>query len=284
MATLLAELLRLPITFGAADGSTVHSPLVAATVGGVETLLVLDTGSDVHLLTIEIAERSGLALTQGEEGTDHSGASLPSWSAGDIAMRAGGSELELRDVVVVPPPPPFPGRGIGGILSPQHLVPDAGVVLNLAGDELLLVDAPAGDVAAWLAERSPDATTLLLERDGKTATPVVQAAIEPFAETNTMLNTGGRRTEFDATAVPGLAGGDPERLGGGVSGADVVGALTGDRMLAVAGARIPLQSLAVRREMGYPPAMIGMDVLRGTVLALDADPAGRVTWQLGRGA
>jgi hypothetical protein len=284
VATGVTELLRLGIAFQADDGSTVHSPLVAATVGGVETLFVLDTGSDVHLLTTEVAERIGLVLTEGEEGTDHSGASLPSWSAGDVGMSAGGTDLRLRDVVVIPPPPPFPARGIGGILSPQHLDPDARVVVDLAGEELALVDASPGDVNAWLAGRSATATTVSLERDGRTATPVVQAAIEPFAETATMLNTGGRRTEFDEIVVPGLAGGDSERLGGGVSGADVVGTLVGDQVLVVAGARIPLPSLAVRPEIGYPPAMIGMDVLRGTVLALDADPAGTVTWQLGRSA
>lgn len=281
MTTRAAELLRAPITFRAADGSTVHAPLVAATVAGVDTLLVLDSGSEVHLLTTETAERAGLLLTEGEEGTDHSGASLPSWSAGDVAMLVGGEELTLRGVVVIPPPAPFPGWGVGGILSPQHLNPRARVVIDLVEDELLLLDGSLADNELWLARRSPAATTLSLERDGKTTTPVVSAAIEPFAETQAMLNTGGRRTEFDETVVPGLTGGDPERLGGGVSGADVVGALAGDQVLVVAGAKIRLPSLAVRREMGYPSGLIGMDVLRGTVLALDADPAGLVTWQLG---
>ena len=95
-----------------------------------------------------------------------------------------------------------------------------------------------------------------------------------------MLNTGGRRTEFDETVVPGLATGDPERLGGGVSGTDVVGLPAGDQVLVVAGAQVPVPGLAVRRGMGYPPGLVGMDVLRGTVLALDADPAGFVTWQV----
>jgi hypothetical protein len=66
-----------------------------------------------------------------------------------------------------------------------------------------------------------------------------------------------------------------------VSGADVVGARAGDQVLLVGGSRIAVSSLAVRREMGHPPALVGRDVLRGTILALDADRSGIVTRQLG---
>jgi hypothetical protein len=228
--TRVANLLRLPIAFQAADGSTVHAPLIAASVAGVDTLLVLDTGSDVHLLTTETAERAGLPLEEGEEGTDHSGTTLPSWSAGDVTMHAEGA---------------------------------------------------ADEVAAWLGDRSPELTTVSLERDGKTPTPRVGAAVKPFPETAAMLNTGGRNTEFDESVVPGLAASDTERLGGGVCDTDVVGPIAGgDQVLVVGGTEIPVASLAVHKEMGYPPGLIGMNVLRGTVLALDADPAGMVTWQL----
>jgi hypothetical protein len=279
--TRVAELLRLPITFRAADGSTVHSPLTAASVAGVDTLLVLDTGSDVHLLTTETAERAGLALDEGEEGTDHAGTTLPSWSAGDVTMNAGGAELTLHDVVVIPAPAPFRGWGVGGILSPQHLDVRSLVVIDLVRDELTLVEGAPDEVAAWLSDRSPELTAVPLERDGMTPTPVVAAAVKPFPETAAMLNTGGRNTEFDETVVPGLTAGDAERLGGGVSGAHVVGSIAGDQVLVVGGTEIPVARLAVRRELGYPPGLVGMNVLRGTVLALDADPAGVVTWQVG---
>jgi hypothetical protein len=281
MTTRVAEFLRVPIRFQAADGSAVHAPLVAGTVAGVDTLLVLDTGSEVHLLTTETAERAGLALEPGEEGTDHAGISMPSWSAGGVELTLTGRTLTLRDVVVIPAPPPFPGYGIGGILSPQHLDGEARIVIDLARDELTFVDGTPDEVTTWLAARAPDSTTLVLERDGRTATPVVAGAIEPFPQTAVMLNTGGRGTEFDETVVPGLAAGKHERLGGGVSGADVVGTRAGDQVLLVGSSRIAVASLAVRRNIGDPSGLVGMDVLRGTVLALDADPGGVVTWQLG---
>jgi hypothetical protein len=274
------ELLRLPITFRAADGSIVHSPLIAAVVDGIGTLLVLDTGSEVHVFTAQIAERAGLSLDEGEEGTDHAGTTLPSWAAGDVRMSAGGQELVLRDIVVIPAPTPFPGWGVGGILSPQHLHPNATVIIDLVADELILVDGTPGAVATWLAKRSPERKTLSLERVGRTSTPVVAAAVKSFPETAAMLNTGGRNTEFDESVLPGLAGGDAERLGGGVSGADVVGAIAGDQILVVGESEITVARLAVRRNMGYPPGLVGMNVLRGTVIAVDADPMGLVAWQL----
>ena len=39
---------RVPITNRGADGATQHAPLVAGTVGSIETQFVLDTGSEVH--------------------------------------------------------------------------------------------------------------------------------------------------------------------------------------------------------------------------------------------
>ena len=48
-------LTRVPITFDAADRRT-HAPLVTGSVGGIETLFVLDTGSEVHILTKELVD------------------------------------------------------------------------------------------------------------------------------------------------------------------------------------------------------------------------------------
>ena len=57
-------------------------------VGGIDTLLVLDTGSDVHILTKELVDELGLDVEEGEEGVDHSGATMPSWSVADAPSRS----------------------------------------------------------------------------------------------------------------------------------------------------------------------------------------------------
>ncbi len=205
-ATDVRILTRVPITFEAADGSTVHSPMIAGRLGAVETRLVLDTGCDVHLLNKELVDQLGLSVEEGEEGTDHSGATMASWSVEDVELQLGDAAVTLRNVVAIPAPPPFPGRGIGGILSPHHLHPSARAVIDLVADELVLVDGADSGVAAWLTERSPAMTTLALERDEAFPSVVVRAAISPHAEIATMLNTGGRHTEFSSGAVPGLGG------------------------------------------------------------------------------
>jgi hypothetical protein len=271
-----------PITFDGADGSTGHAPLVAGSVGGIDTLLVLDTGSDVHILTKELVDELGLDVEEGEDGVDHSGATMPSWSVADVSFALGDAELMLREIVSIPAPGPFPSKGIGGILSPQHLHPTAVVVIDLAADELMLVDGDDDEVAALLAGRTPGLETLSLERDPAFTSVVVPAAVRPFAEMPTLLNTGGKRTEFSSIAVPGLGDGSQERLGGGVSNADVIGSSGGAQVIAVAGRDVPVERLAVRETMHDPQGMVGADVLRGTVLACAADRTRRVVWQIAR--
>jgi hypothetical protein len=185
---------RAPISFEGADGVPKHAPLVAGRVGGIETLLVLDTGSEVHLLAKELVDEIGLAVEEGEEGVDHSGSTMPSWSVEDVGLELGGAALTLADVVAIPAPKPFPPAGIGGILSPQHLHP--------------------------------------------------------------MLNPGGKRTEFSSAAVPGLGGDGSERLGAGVSGADVLGSTIGEATLVVSGRRLAVASLAVRPAMHDPQGLV----------------------------
>ena len=51
-------LARVPIIFDVADGGTEHAPLVIGAVGGVVTRLVLDTGSEVHLLNRELVDEN----------------------------------------------------------------------------------------------------------------------------------------------------------------------------------------------------------------------------------
>ena len=104
--------------------------------------------------------------------------------------------------------------------------------------------------------------------------------MKPFPAAPTVLNTGGRHTEFDRRVVPGLGSGDDERLGGGVSGADVMGMKVDSQVLVVGGHELPVASLAVRDSVPDPPGLVGMDVLRGTVLACASDLDRHVLWQV----
>lgn len=271
---------RIPITFTGANGDDVHCPLVVGVLGGRELRFVLDTGSDVHLLAESLADELGLTKEPGGEGTDHSGASISSWSVGDVVLALGDRKLDLRGVVAIPAPGSFGDLGIGGILSPHRLDPAAWAVIDMDGDELVFASGEAHDLAALVRSLAPQHEPVALTREPGYATVVVRAAIEPFAPLPTLLNTGGTHTEFAADAVPELATGDGGRLGRGVGGADIRGTLVGSQVLLVEGRRVRLQSLAVRESMPELQAMIGMDVLRGTVLACCADRTQPVVWSV----
>jgi hypothetical protein len=271
-------LIDVPIVFDVVGGTTVHPPLVHATVGDVETRLILDTGSTDHVLTKELIDRAGAGTEPTEPGTDHAGASVQSWWVGDLAVRVGDETLGLRDVVAIEGPAPFAPWGVGGFLSPQHLHPTARVLIDLIGDRLVVATGSTAVVDAWLIARCAPAAPLALDRVPGEAVIAVAAAIEPFAPVATMLNTGGRATEFASAAVPDL-GGATEREGGtGVSGAPVIGSDAGPRVIRVKGARIPVANLVVRPHIDGPPGLMGMDVLRGTALIVGPDPATPVTW------
>ena len=135
VAAVDAEILaRVPITFGTLDGSPQHAPLVVGSVGGIETRLVLDTGlRGAHRARRSSSTGSGSTVEPGEEGVDHSGATMPSWSVEDVELSLGRSRWRSATSSRSPRPPPFPSKGIGGILSPQHLHPSAVTVIDLVG-------------------------------------------------------------------------------------------------------------------------------------------------------
>ena len=49
------------------------------------------------------------------------GAEVPSWSLGELAVDIAGQSFPLHDAVAIAGRPPFAGWGVGGFLSPQHL-------------------------------------------------------------------------------------------------------------------------------------------------------------------
>jgi hypothetical protein len=271
--------LDVTVAFDVADGTTVHSPMIDAVVGGIPTRLILDTGATDHVLTRDLLERVGAAMEPAEAGTDHAGAMVDSWRVGDLEVHIGGRSFRLHDVVAIDAPTAFAGWDVGGFLSPQHLDPGARVFLDLANDRLVLVtDSDPAVVDASLGDRVPSLRPVNLPGVPHESTVAVPASIEPFATVPTMLNTGGRGTEFASDVLPGLSAADARRGSSGISGAPVMGVDVGPRTLVIGDVRVPLARLMVRPEMEGMPGIVGMDVLRGTALAFSTDPGRGVTW------
>lgn len=270
-------LLEVPITFEV-DAGVTHAPMVQAHVGRAQTRLILDTGSTDHILTTTLIDSLGMTAEPGDPGTDSTGASVPSWKVSQVAVAIGDRSFPLRDVVVIAAPEPFQAWGIGGFLSPQHLHETATVVLDLAGDRLILLEHGGTDPTGWLTDRFPDLVPLSLEPVLGEGTVRVRAAIDPFEPVVTMLDTGAKRTQFATVAVPGLKGGARRSSGRGVGGREGFGLEIQGRTLHVGGANLPVPTLLLGTGINEAQGLIGMDLLRGTVLAVGSDPSRPVLW------
>lgn len=269
-------LLEVPITFEFGE-RIVHSPMVHATVSGVRTKFILDSGASDHVFTMDLARRAGLKTGEAEPGFDHVGAPVPSLMLGDVSVDFEGTTLVLAAVPAFEGPPAFAAEGVGGFLSPQSLHPIAWVVMDFARNQLVLVAGGAPEVVRWMEERWPAFEVMSLERVAA-ETLVVLGAIEPFAGVPTMLNTGSSGTEFAAAAVPGLRGTPSEGSGYGISGSSVDGEEARDQVLRLGGRAFAVPVVLIRDPMPPPPGQVGMDVLAGTVLAVGALPTQPVLW------
>ena len=267
------------ITFATADGGTTHSPLVEAQVSGVATRLILDTGATDHLLTVDLCEAANLPTEPGEPGTDSTGRSVASWQAREVAIRIGATETALAEVIAIATPPPFRRGGLGGILSPQRLRSDTYAALDLTEGGAATFRRP-DDLDAWLAETYPGRRALQLPAVPGDGTVLVEAAIDAFPSVVTMLDTGAKTTYAAQTAVPGLGVGRPRRsTGHGVGGTESFGVDVPGRVLHVGGVELPVDLVVAEHHLGIPGCVVGMDLLRGTVLAV-GPPGSPIRWLL----
>ncbi len=113
--------------------------MVRATVGGIETQLMVDTGANTHVITAWLARKAGLELrSAGDSGTDHAGRAIkPQRSERpNIRIETWGS-LHDQPALVAEVPDTLEKLGIGGFVSPQQLATeDRYIVLDLERAEM----------------------------------------------------------------------------------------------------------------------------------------------------
>lgn len=260
--------------------------MVAVTIGGWATQLIVDTGATCHLLTKDLVDRAGLHMAAAADGRDAAGDSVPSWTVGDIVVDIGMSNHTLRDVVAIDAPEPFLGWGVGGFLSPQLLAPNATVVLDLMQNRIDIMDGEATVVVADLVRRFDH---LALEAGVRHAagTIGIEVRVPPASPVVAIFDTGAAETDIAARALGTTAEGIRRASGRGVGGSEIETAVLEDQRLEVGTTRLKVPALGVRPEIPPPDdaaegeiplALIGMDVLRGTAVVIAPRDHGSVWW------
>ena len=79
-----------------------------------------------------------------------------------------------------------------------------------------------------------------------------------------------------------LVGVAPDEVGKGVGGDPVLGSIVADRVLRIGDARLPVPHLLIRETIDTMGGLVGMDVLRGTVVAVAADRSRPIVWLVPR--
>lgn len=265
---------------------TIHTPMIRARIGGVDTLLILDTGASDSIFVSALGDAIGVERVPDEPGTDHAGAAVPTFAATtSVDMQLESLTIPLRRMLFIEGPAPFAEWGIGGIISPQLLHDNGWVVLDLAGRALRVLEGDEASIARAISEAHEGWGHASLARATPSGDSVRQIIINGSVDgmpARAMLNTGGAHTEVapmlqnDAAADVDV---DEVTTGRGVSGSDVRGRLGSEQLSCRFGSlELTTEDYVVREQTDAYDAQFGIDILRTDVLMLRAQPGTNAHW------
>lgn len=263
-------LVDVPLGFSA-RGQKLPVPLVPVRLHGSDGLLLVDTGSSHNALTRDFAEAHDLAGAPAGTGRDHAGEAVTTSPAKAIDWELGAFSRRVEDAIVVAGPPPFKPLGIVGFLSPQNFFGTASVVLDFPAGRLLALPGDANAARAWAESRYPDAEIAVLPRAaGPHARKLyVQAQLASGELVVAEIDTGGSTTEFAENLLP--ADGNGETLTSvAVSGKKRAARLVEGQALSLGGMKFGPLKVKARPTDAAPAVLLGIDLLRHTVLILPA--------------
>jgi hypothetical protein len=271
-ASRVQPLVEVPLSFSA-RGQKLPVPLVPVRLHGTDGHLLVDTGSSHNALTRDFAEAHDLAGAPAGTGRDHAGETVTTSPAKAIDWELGGVSRRVEDAIVVAGPPPFKPLGVVGFLSPQNFFGAASVVLDFPAGRLMALSGDASAVRAWAESRYPEAEIAVLPRAaGPHARKLyVQAQLASGESVVAEIDTGGSTTEFAENLLP--ADGNGETLTSvAVSGKKRAARLVEGQTLSLGGVRFSPLKVKARPTGATPAVLLGIDLLRYTVLIIPAAP------------
>jgi hypothetical protein len=244
-------------------------PVVVASIEGVATKLVVDTGSSHLIVTAAFLKRIGLADL------------APGAHRRPLRVRLGDFEFTVDRFFSIGDAPHFDSKGWDGLISPQRIDPSAYVVADFANQRLLAVPGhQRSDVWAYLRSRYPERTVHTLPWLGRDfGTILTKGRLGSREEVLIDIDSGNFITSF----VPGYVGaGLPTR--DGPRAVDVAGEVStmqiaDDQMLGIGTLQMPGMSVGVREKAGRLPnglewkGSVGMDVLGRAAMVIPPEPA-----------
>jgi hypothetical protein len=248
--------------------------MLVAVVGGVTARLIVDSGASHHVLTMDLVEAAHLVATPAESGSDHSGKSIQTFAVGVVDVALGGASWKLTEVAAIATIPQFKMLGIGGFLSPQHLHGSAYTLMDFPRSSLAVMEGTSAEVAAALGRQNQGMRVLTLVRASRDRKVFIEASVVPEHPGQMELDSGGSATEVLASSLQ-VDSAPTGNSGFGVSGTEVVSMDAGKRTLVLGGVNVSVAHLMARPTMGQADmvGVVGMDVLRATVMAVTRDVA-----------
>lgn len=271
----------MPLSYDV-SGETLHCPVADAVVGSVRTKLIVDTGATEHVLTVDVVDRAELAREPGKVGTDAAGKHVPTWEVRTPRIDVGGTKLVVGTVPAIEGPTPFAAWGIGGFLSPQRLSPDHVVVVDFVQNSLEAYGEEAGSVVGRLRSRYPEAIIVGGQKH-QSGTIGVNVAVGS-SEVVAIFDSGAAATEI---VMAGATGSGDVRRSRSVGGTEMEASTVISATLVAGDAQFSLKALSVVRQVAVPEgstenevpaAVIGMDLLSGTLLVVPSRNDEAIWW------
>jgi hypothetical protein len=196
------EEIVIPIEYVNKEDGVSRDPVITVEIAGKAVKMLLDTGSNAHLLDLEFARSVGMKPVSNGIGHDHHRNPVETWMLPNLEMQSS-SWTMTSDVVVIHTGRSLTENKVFGTLSPQKMLSAGTVVIDLPARKLVLRKTRARVRRNWLDSRWPERDFVPFEIVGDRGDLFIKGALSGKPMTMMLLNTGSVPTEI-SPAYSGL--------------------------------------------------------------------------------